>query len=122
MNTREMMQCLEQWRDQWMPVITEAQSAYYKKNNYRYAHEEFTHASEVEASKPMPPDRSWGLLDAGLFGSMPCRMRIESYASPTGKGWVAVMETVHSNRWYELRYTHGPQHNTDWLIRKDALK
>jgi hypothetical protein len=123
MNTREMMRHIEQWRDEWMPVITEAQTAYFEKNNYyRYAHEEFTHSSEVEVNEPIEPNKSWDLLDVGLFGLMPCRLRIESYTSPISKGWVAVMETVHNNRWYELRYTHGPQRNIDWVITKDSLK
>lgn len=127
-NVQEILNQIDQGIASYMPVITELQDKY-KQENGRYWQGLFTHSSAPVDENSESPDNlgtsptdqesSWNdIAGAVIPDEMLSRIRIDSYNSSNGHGFVVVVEKIINSETYTKRYNVGPEkgRSTEWEI------
>ena len=127
-NVEEILSAIDDGLTQYLPVIGQVQDNYYEKNG-RYAQGLFTHSSPPTDENLESPDRldqkptdqneTWADLAANLIpATMRSRMRIDTYRSNKGHGYVVVLEKIINGKTYLKSHNVGPesQKSHGWQI------
>ena len=127
-NVQEILSQIDNGLEQYLPVIAQIQEGYYSKNG-RYAQGLFTHSTPPIDENMEPPDQldlkpedqdeAWEDLAASVIpATMLSRMRIDTYRSPAGHGYVVVLEKIINNETYERSHNVGPEtaKSHDWTV------
>ena len=119
MPDNELLTVIDERLAMALPLIEEIQENYLK-NNGVYAQGLFTHSSVPEEdemvspdsldSSPTDQDETWDDLATGVIpASMYTRMKIDTYVSQEGPGYVIVMEKILDGTTYIKSHNVGPE-------------
>ena len=119
MPDNELLTVIDERLAMALPLIEEIQENYLK-NNGVYAQGLFTHSSVPEEdemvspdsldSSPTDQDETWDDLATGVIpASMYTRMKIDTYVSQEGPGYVIVMEKILDETTYNKSHKVGPE-------------
>jgi len=119
MPDNELLTVIDERLAMALPLIEEIQENYLK-NNGVYAQGLFTHSSIPEEdemvnpdsldSSPTDQDETWDDLATGVIpASMYTRMKIDTYVSQEGPGYVIVMEKKLDGKTYVKSHNVGPE-------------
>lgn len=127
-NVEEVLSTIDAGLHQYLPIIAQVQNNYYNEKG-KYAQGLFTHSSpptdeNSEAPdqldlKPTDQDETWEDLAEGLIpAAMNSRMRIDTYLSSKGHGYVIVLEKIINGDTYRKSHNVGPetQKSHDWQM------
>ena len=122
----EILETIDARLEQALPLISSIQEDY-KAEHGVYAQGLFTHSSTPEENEEVSPDsllekptdqnEAWEDLAPGLIpGTMLSRMKIDTYSSPSGHGYVVVLEKKIGDTVYVRSHNVGPQSSRshDW--------
>mgnify|MGYP004452357777 FL=1 len=131
-NVAEILGQIDAGIASYTPIITELQNNYRSQNGH-YWQGLFTHSSppiDANTGSPdlldnSPTDQaiSWDDIAGGVMpAEMLSRIRIDTYSSPQGEGFVIVAEKIVNNTTYQKSYNVGPEdhRNSDWQEISDT--
>jgi len=130
-NVEEILSAIDVGLTQYLPVISGLQDKYQDENG-RYWQGLFTHAApptdtntaapDMLDASPTDQDSSWDDIAAGTVpAEMLSRVRIDTYKSTQGHGYVVVVEKIINGKTYEKRHNVGPEssRSRDWTELSD---
>lgn len=125
-NVEEILGQVDAGIENYIPVIANLQNQYYESNG-KYWQGLFTHSSTPTDENYTAPDRlgesptdqnsSWEDISGGVMpAEMLSRIRIDTYSSPDGDGYIIVAEKNVNGEDYRKMYNVGPatERSTDW--------
>jgi len=127
-NVQEILDQIDNGIASYIPVITQLQEQYFSQNG-RYWQGLFTHASPPSNDNTAAPDQleqsptdqdfSWNDIASGIIPEqMLSRIRIDSYKSAGGHGFVIIAEKIINGETYSKSYNMGPESGraTEWAV------
>ena len=127
-NVQEILSDIDDGLNHYLPIISQKQENYYKQNQ-RYAQALFTHSSppidenmdspDQLGLKPTDRDETWSDLAGEIIpDTMLSRVRIDTYYSKEGHGYVVVLEKIINGELYRKGHNVGPESykSYDWTI------
>jgi hypothetical protein len=125
-NVEEILGQVDTGIENYLPVITNLQDQYYEANG-KYWQGLFTHSSAPTDENSVSPDRlnesptdqnsSWEDISGGVMpAEMLSRIKIDTYSSPEGDGYIIVAEKNVNGKDYRKMYNVGPSigRSTNW--------
>ena len=125
-NVEEILGQVDTGIENYLPVITNLQDQYYEANG-KYWQGLFTHSSAPTDENSVSPDRlnesptdqnsSWEDISGGVMpAEMLSRIKIDTYSSPEGDGYIIVAEKNVNGKDYRKMYNVGPAtgRSTNW--------
>tara|TARA_R110000751_G_scaffold289780_1_gene396063 strand:- start:250 stop:651 length:402 start_codon:yes stop_codon:yes gene_type:complete len=114
--------------DTYLPIIVQLEEKHLAENG-EYWQGLFTHsnppinesseAPDQLGKSPTDQESSWNDIAGGTIpAEMLSRIRIDTYVSPSGQGFVVIAEKIIDGKTYSKSYNVGPEleRSTEWIV------